>query len=81
MRSDKDGVSNDHQDLSRFELEALVEQLRAMVELLEQQNAELTRQVAALRKNSSNSSKPPSSDMVKPPKPSKGQQTKRKRGG
>ena len=81
MRSDKGGVSNDDQNMSRFELEALVEQLRAMVELLEQQNAELTRQVAALRKNSTNSSKPPSSDIVKPPKPSKGQQTKRKRGG
>jgi hypothetical protein len=74
-------VSHDQQDLSRYELEALVEQLRAMVKLLEQQNAELTRQVAALQKNSSNSSKPPSSDIVKPPKPSNGKQAKRKRGG
>jgi len=36
---------------------------------LEQKVAELTAQVARLLKNSSNSSKPPSSDIVKPPKP------------
>ena len=44
------------------ELEQLVAQLTARVE-------ELSAQVARLRKNSSNSSKPPSSDIVKPPKP------------
>lgn len=36
---------------------------------LEAKVAELTAQVARLLKNSSNSSKPPSSDIVKPPKP------------
>lgn len=81
MRSDKDGVSKDYQDLSRYELEALVEELQIIVKLQEQQIADLTRDVAALRKNSSNSSKPPSSDIVKPQNPSKGKQAKRKRGG
>ena len=43
---------------------------------------ELEAQLAALRKNSSNSSKPPSSDIVKPPKPpTRGRPRKRKRGG
>jgi transposase len=36
---------------------------------LAEQVAKLTQQVATLSKNSSNSSKPPSSDIVKPPKP------------
>jgi transposase len=36
---------------------------------LEKQNAELSGELAKARKNSSNSSKPPSSDIVKPPKP------------
>ena len=36
---------------------------------LAEQVAKLTQQVARLSKNSSNSSKPPSSDIVKPPKP------------
>jgi transposase len=44
------------------ELEQQVAQLTARVE-------ELSAQVARLSKNSSNSSKPPSSDIVKPPKP------------
>jgi len=74
-------VTEDYQNLSRFELEALVEELQAMVKLQAQQIAELTRQVAASQKNSSNSSKPPSRDIVKPPKPSKGTQAKRKGGG
>ncbi len=42
--------------------------LRRIAEL-EKQVAELLAQVARLSKNSSNSSKPPSSDIVKPPKP------------
>lgn len=51
----------------------LVEQLRAEV-------AELRAELAAAKKNSSNSSKPPSSDIVKPKnKPKNGR--KRKRGG
>jgi transposase len=36
--------------------------------------------IAALEKNSSTSSKPPSSDIVKPPKPKKGKQARRKIG-
>jgi len=44
------------------ELEQVVARLTARVE-------ELSAQVARLSKNSSNSSKPPSSDIVKPPKP------------
>jgi transposase len=48
---------------------------------LEARLAELEAQVAALRKNSSNSSKPPSSDIVKPSPASRvGGRTKRKRG-
>jgi transposase len=41
--------------------------------------AQLETQLAAARKNSSNSSKPPSSDIVKPPK-DRGKKDKRKRG-
>jgi len=49
-------------DLSKEELVAIILDLRKRVEALEAE-------VARLRKNSSNSSKPPSSDIVKPPKP------------
>jgi hypothetical protein len=45
-----------------LEQAALIEQLRFRI-------AELEREIAALKKNSANSSKPPSSDIVKPPKP------------
>ena len=51
------------------ELEKQVTQLLQQIAKLTEQNAKLTEQVAALSKNSSNSSKPPSSDIVKPPKP------------
>ncbi len=49
--------------------------------LLRRQVADLTAQLAAARKNSGNSSKPPSSDIVKPPRPSSGVAGQRKRGG
>jgi len=49
-------------DLSKEELVAIILDLRKRLEALEVE-------VARLRKNSSNSSKPPSSDIVKPPKP------------
>ena len=58
------------------ELEAEAAQLRALV-------AQLQNELAALRKNSSTSSKPPSSDIVKPAaaKPRLRGKRKRKRGG
>ena len=49
---------------TKEELIALVRRLLVRIEKLEAE-------VAKLRKNSSNSSKPPSSDIVKPPKPAK----------
>ena len=56
--------------------------LRERVEALEAIVAELRTELAKLRKDSSTSSKPPSSDIVKPPKPPVPKGTaKRKRGG
>ena len=58
-----------------------LEKLEARIAELEKQNAQLQEQLAKACKNSSTSSKPPSSDIVKPPnKPAKGRK-KRKRGG
>jgi transposase len=51
------------------ELEEQLAQRDRRIAELEAKVAELTAQVARLLKNSSNSSKPPSSDIVKPPKP------------
>ena len=51
------------------ELEAEVRQRDERIADLQRQLARLAEQVAKLSKNSSNSSKPPSSDIVKPPKP------------
>ena len=58
------------------ELEAQLKRRDERIAALEKQvaellkvNAELVDRVAKLSKNSSNSSKPPSSDIVKPPKP------------
>jgi transposase len=50
-------------------LEERVQTLETENVALRTRNAELEAEVARLRKNSSNSSKPPSSDIVKPPKP------------
>jgi len=47
---------------------------------LERRIAALEAQLAALQKNSANSSKPPSSDLVKPPRPAPPEGKKRKRG-
>jgi transposase len=46
-----------------------IRQQQLRIAELEKKVEELTAQVARLSKNSSNSSKPPSSDIVKPPKP------------
>lgn len=62
-------------------LQAENEALRAQVLALAQQVAELERKLAQALKNSSNSSKPPSSDIVKPPKDPKHKKKKRKIGG
>ena len=61
----------------RLENEALKAQVAALLERVAKLEAEL----AAARKNSGNSSKPPSSDIAKPPRPAGGQKSKRKRGG
>jgi transposase len=55
--------------------------LKAQVAALLERIAALEAQLAAARKNSGNSSKPPSSDIAKPPRPAADKQSKRKRGG
>jgi hypothetical protein len=50
-------------------LQAQLDAQRLQIEALQQALAHLQEQLAAARKDSSNSSKPPSSDIVKPPKP------------
>src|SRR4051812_16060770 len=50
-------------------LQALLDAQEARLKALEATVARLQVQLAAARKDSSNSSKPPSSDIVKPPKP------------
>lgn len=59
------------------------EQLRQQVAALLDRGAKLEAQLAAALKNSGNSSKPPSSDIAKPPRPepAKRGKRKRKRGG
>jgi len=48
---------------------------------LREENERLKHELAAARKDSSTSSKPPSSDIVKPPKPPRKDGQKRQRGG
>jgi transposase len=55
--------------------------LEAEIARLREENERLTRQLAAARKTSATSSKPPSSDIVKPPKPPRKDGKKRQRGG
>jgi transposase len=60
-------------------LTQVVDQLRAEVAQLRADLAATQTQLAAAKKNSANSSKPPSSDIVKPPRPPS--KKKRKQGG
>jgi transposase len=63
-------------------LQARVDALEAELAALKQVVAQLAQQLAAARKDSSTSSKPPSSDIVKPPKPPRPEgQEKRRIGG
>ena len=63
-------------------LQAQLDAQRAQIEALQASLAQLQEQLAQARKNSSTSSKPPSSDIVKPPKvPPQAQQTARTIGG
>jgi len=55
--------------------------LKQELELLRAQLAQLQAELAALKKNSSNSSKPPSSDFIKKPNDKPADGSKRKRGG
>ena len=61
--------------------DAIISQLLEEVRMLRAENAMLKEEIARLKKNSSNSSKPPSSDIVKAPKPEPADGTKRKIGG
>jgi hypothetical protein len=56
-------------------------QLQARVAELETENARLLAQLAAARKHSGNSSKPPSSDITKPAPKTRGSLRRRKMGG
>ena len=51
-----------------------------LIEQLRDEIAMLKAKIATLEKNSKNSSKPPSSDIVKPPKPKDKERRKRKIG-
>lgn len=57
-----------------------VEQLNQQVQMLTQENQQLREKIARLERNSSNSSKPPSSDIINPKATNK-RKKKRKRGG
>src|ERR1700719_4698246 len=67
-------------EVQRLIAEAMAPLQKRIAEL-EQRVVELEAENAGLKKNSSNSSKPPSSDIVKPPKPPGPQGGKRHIGG
>ena len=60
---------------------ASCQRLQAQVDALQAEMAQLREQLAAARKDSSTSSKPPSSDIVKPKPAAEGDAAKRSRGG
>ena len=69
----------DAKDRKIEELERLVAEQAALIEMLRRRIEELERKLAAARKDSSNSSKPPSSDIAKKPKGKDRPKRKRKR--
>lgn len=72
----------DAKDRKIEQLERLVAEQAATIEKLTQRIGQLERQLSKWKKNSSTSSKPPSSDIVKPKKPkAKGRRGKRRPGG
>ena len=81
------GRSYSDTDVKELIAEAIAPLLARIAELeqrvveLQAENAGLKAEVARLKKNSSNSSKPPSSDIVKPPKPAPPHGGQRKIGG
>ena len=60
--------------------EKLAQEQAVRITQLEEKIVQLESKIAALEKNSHNSSKPPSSDIVKPPKPKDKERRKRKIG-
>ncbi|MEN6366863.1 MAG: IS66 family transposase [Thermoguttaceae bacterium] len=70
------------EDVRRL-IEEAVAPLKARIAELEAENERLKVEIAKLRKNSTTSSKPPSSDIVKPPRPpmGSGRRGKRRPGG
>ncbi|MDR1384009.1 MAG: DUF6444 domain-containing protein [Planctomycetaceae bacterium] len=60
-------------------LTKLAAELRAELAVLREENVELRADLAVLCKHSGNSSKPPSSDIVKPPKGNLGKRKKSRR--
>jgi transposase len=63
------------------DIQAQLDEARALIKTLTDRIAQLENELAEARKNSSTSSKPPSSDIVKPKKPRRKDGKKRKRGG
>lgn len=61
--------------------DAIIAQLQDEIRRLHETIRLLQEEIARLKKHSGNSSKPPSSDIVKPQKPPRGRRKKRKRGG
>lgn len=67
--------------MAEHELEHVVKTLMEENQRLRQRIEQLERELAKARKNSTTSSKPPSSDLVKPPKPSPQKPGTRRAGG
>jgi transposase len=70
-----------HQNETIAQLQAILQRQAEQIHLLTERIARLEDENARLKRNSSKSSKPPSSDIVKPPAPTLRRKGKRKRGG